>query len=95
MIVRALIFIYLNPTVMHEEAEKITDRHTEGTFGRIHFEVVLTHTEESLSEIIQMCRRSSLGVARFRFLKSMQMRNAPLFFKTGTILANHSTYRAV
>ncbi|KAM2708797.1 hypothetical protein EV2_046554 [Malus domestica] len=47
--------------MMYEETKKIPGRYTEGTLGRIHLEVVLTHAEESLSEIVQMC------LSAFRF----------------------------
>ena len=40
---------------MHEETKEISGRHAESTFGRIHLEVVLTHAEESLFEVVQMC----------------------------------------
>src|ERR1051325_7951156 len=38
---------------------------------------------------------SSLGVAVFKFLKSMQIRKEPFFLMTGTMLASHSTYLVV
>src|ERR1051325_8069255 len=38
---------------------------------------------------------SSLGVAVFKSLKSMQVRKEPFFLITGTMLESHSTYHVV
>lgn len=58
-------------------------------------EYITCPTVESTKELTVGMRYSSLGVARFKFLKSMHTLILPFFFITGTILDNHSTYLAV
>ncbi|KAK2445480.1 hypothetical protein QL285_016403 [Trifolium repens] len=50
---------------------------------------------ESISISATGIEYSSLGVALFKSLKSIQTLSDPFFLMTGTILANHSTYLAV
>ena len=41
--------------MMDKKAQKVTGRHTEGAFSRIHLEMMSAHTKEGLPKIIKMC----------------------------------------